>query len=207
MSSILYNEDTLHKYGLDTNTVMTIAIPNSYAILWNTSPANIFKRLVNEKKKFWTPERLKKADELNLTPDQVYTLASIVEEETAKEEDKGNIASVYMNRLHAGQLLQADPTIKYALRNFGLKRIRLVHAEAAKASPYNTYFTKGLPPGPICTPSSKTIDAVLNAPKTDYLYFVARPDRSGLSNFTHSYEEHMINAKNYQRFLDSINIK
>ena len=205
--NILNNDDSLRKYGLDTNTAMTAVIPNTYSILWNSSASKIFKKLASEKDKFWNEDRMKKANALNMTPDQVYTMASIVEEETNKEEDKGNIASVYLNRIHSGQRLEADPTIKFALRNFGLKRIRSSHIDAAKASPYNTYFVKGLPPGPICTPSSKTIDAVLNAPSTDYLFFVARPDRSGLSNFTSSYQEHIINAKNYQRYLDSINIK
>ncbi len=205
--NILNSEDSLRKYGLDTNIAMTAVIPNTYSILWNTPATKIFKKLVTEKERFWNDERMKKADGLNMTPDQVYTMASIVEEETNKEEDKGNIASVYLNRIHSGQLLEADPTIKFALRNFGLKRIRSSHINQAKASPYNTYYTKGLPPGPICTPSSKTIDAVLNAPATNYLFFVARPDRSGLSNFTSSYEEHKINAKIYQHYLDSINIK
>ena len=205
--NILNNDDSLRKYGLDTNIAMTAVIPNTYSIMWNSSASRIFKKLSSEKDKFWNEERMKKANALNMTPDQVYTMASIVDEETNKEEDKGNIASVYINRVRSGQRLEADPTIKFALRNFGLKRIRSSHIDAAKASPYNTYFRTGLPPGPICTPSSKTIDAVLNAPSTNYLFFVARPDWSGLSNFTSSYEQHMINAKNYQRFLDSVNIK
>ena len=205
--NLLSNVDSLRKFGLDTNTAMTAVIPNSYSILWNTPASKIFKKLFSEKERFWNEARLKKANDMSMTPDQVYTMASIVEEETNKEEDKGNIASVYLNRINSGQRLEADPTIKFALRNFGLKRIRSSHINAAKASPYNTYFNKGLPPGPICTPSPKTIDAVLNAPATNYLFFVARPDRSGLSNFTSSYEEHKINAKNYQRYLDSINIK
>jgi len=205
--NILNSDDSLRKYGLDTNIAMTAVIPNTYSILWNSSAWKIFKRLVSEKDKFWNEERMKKANALNMTPDQVYTMASIVEEETNKEDDKGNIASVYLNRIQSGQKLEADPTIKFALRNFGLKRIRSSHIDAAEASPYSTYANKRLPPGPICTPSSKTIDAVLNAPVTNYLFFVARPDWSGLSNFTNSYEEHKINAKNYQHFLDSINIK
>jgi UPF0755 protein len=205
--SLLNNRDTLEKYHLDSNTLMTAVIPNSYAILWNTSPAKIFRKLFTEKEKFWTSDRTKKALALNMTPEEVYTMASIVEEETNKEEDRGKVASVYINRIAAGQRLEADPTIKFALRNFGLKRIRNSHKEACASSPYNTYFVKGLPPGPICTPSPKTIDAVLNAPPTNYLFFVARPDWSGLSNFTSSYEEHQINAKNYQHFLDSVNIK
>ena len=203
----LNNADSLKNYRLNDNTVMTAVIPNTYAVLWNTSPAKIFKKLFTEKEKFWNAERMKKAETLNMTPEQVYTMASIVEEETNKEEDKGNIASVYINRIASGQRLEADPTIKFALRNFGLKRIRNVHKEACAGSPYNTYYVTGLPPGPICTPSPKTIDAVLNAPATNYIFFVARPDWSGLSNFTQSYAEHLINAKNYQHFLDSINIK
>ncbi len=205
--SLLNNSDSLKKYNLDSNTVMTAVIPNTYSLLWNTSPARIFKKLFNEKEKFWNEEREKKAAALNMTSVQVYTMASIVEEETNKDEDKGKVASVYINRIETGQRLEADPTIKFALRNFGLKRIRDSHKKAAAASPYNTYYNAGLPPGPICTPSAKTIDAVLNAPVTNYLFFVARPDWSGLSNFTHSYDEHLVNARNYQHFLDSVNIK
>jgi UPF0755 protein len=205
--AIINNEDSLHKYRLDSNTVMTAVIPNTYSILWNTPADRIFKKLEQESEKFWNDERKGKAQALNMTTDQVYTMASIVEEETNKEEDKGNIASVYLNRIRSGQKLEADPTIKFALKNFGLKRIRSSHVSAAWNSPFNTYSNKGLPPGPICTPSSKTIDAVLNVPSTDYLYFVAKPDWSGLSTFTHSYEQHLVNAKNYQRFLDSINIR
>lgn len=205
--NFLNNKDSLQAYHLDSNTVMTAVIPNTYAILWNTPVNRIFRKLYNEREKFWTPERQQLAAAKNMTPLQVYTMASIVEEETNKEEDKGNIASVYINRVKAGQRLEADPTIKFALRNFGLKRIRKVHIDACATSPYNTYYAAGLPPGPICTPSSKTIDAVLNAPATNYLFFVARPDWSGLSNFTESYTEHMENARKYQRFLDSINIK
>ncbi len=207
MTGILNNIDSLRRYGLEENTVMTAVIPNTYSILWNTSAAKIFRKLFAEKEKFWNEERMKKAAAINLTSEQVYTMASIVEEETNKEEDKGKIASVYMNRIQSGQRLEADPTIKFALKNFGLKRIRKSHIDACAGSPFNTYYVKGLPPGPICTPSSKTIDAVLNAPVTNYLFFVARPDWSGLSNFTSSYEEHQVNARNYQHFLDSINIK
>lgn len=192
-------------YNVNSNTFMTTVIPNTYSIYWNTSPEKIIDKLHSEKEKFWNAERLSKAKALNLTPEQVYTMASIVEEETNKEHDKGLIASVYINRIAAGIKLQADPTVKFAMKNFGLKRILFKHL--VFDSPFNTYQNTGLPPGPICTPSVKTIDAVLNAPQTNYIYFVARPDWSGLSNFTHSDEEHMINAKNYQRFLDSVNIK
>jgi UPF0755 protein len=203
--NFLNNADSLRKYKLDSNTVMTAVIPDTYSILWNTSPAKIFKKLYNDQEKFWNEGRTQKAAALNMTPAQVYTMASIVEEETTKEADKGKIASVYINRIETGMKLEADPTVKFAMRDFGLKRILLKHL--AYPSPYNTYQNPGLPPGPICTPSSKTIDAVLNAPQTNYIFFVAKPDWSGLSNFTHSYQEHMVNAKNYQHFLDSVNIK
>jgi UPF0755 protein len=192
-------------YHVNSNTFMTVVIPNSYSIFWNTAPGKIIDKLYREKEKFWTSERLNKAGLLNLTPEQVYTMASIVEEETNKEKDKGLIASVYLNRMNKGIKLQADPTVKFAMKNFGLKRILLKHL--SYDSPFNTYLNAGLPPGPICTPSSKTIDAVLNAPQTNFIYFVAKPDWSGLSNFCESYEEHLVNAKNYQRFLDSVNIK
>ena len=205
--AFLSNADSMQHYQLNERTAMTVVIPNTYAILWNSSVSKIFRRLYTEKEKFWNDERRKKASALNMTPEEVYTMASIVDEETNKDEDRGNIASVYINRINSGQRLEADPTIKFALRNFGLKRIRDVHKNASAASPYNTYFVKGLPPGPICTALPRTIDAVLDAPVTDYIFFVARPDRSGLSNFTSSYTEHLVNAKNYQRFLDSINIR
>jgi UPF0755 protein len=204
---LLNNNDSLLKYELDTNTVMTAIIPDTYSILWNTSPARIFKKLFAAHERFWNAERIQKAETLNLSPEQVYTLASIVEEETIAEQDKGKIASVYLNRMKTGMKLAADPTIKFALRNFALKRIYTGYIDSCASSPYNTYRFAGLPPGPICTPSVKTIDAVLNAPTTNYLYFVAMPDNTGLSTFTDSYAQHEVNARAYQHYLDSINIK
>lgn len=200
--SFITNNDSLGPYKLDTNTVMTIIIPNTYLITWNGTFKKIFKRLKNEHDKFWTEERLKKADDLDLNPQKVYTMASIVEEETNKKEDKGLIASVYVNRIRKGMKLEADPTVKYAMRNFGLKRI--LHGHLQYQSPYNTYQNTGLPPGPICTPSSNTIDAVLDAPQTNYIFFVAKPDFGGYSNFAATYEEHLLFAKAYQKALDSL---
>ncbi|MCW3093626.1 MAG: mltG [Ferruginibacter sp.] len=201
---MLNNGDSLRKYGLDTNTVMTAVIPNTYSILWNTSAKGIFKKLYNEQEKFWNNERKKKAAGLNLTPVQAYILASIVEEETNQEADKGKIASVYLNRMETGMKLAADPTVKFAMKDFGLKRIYYKYLQYP--SPYNTYQHTGLPPGPICTPSPKTIDAVLNSPSTSYLYFVAKPDLRGYSNFATTYDEHMRYAKQYQLALDSFTI-
>ena len=200
--NFLNNGDVLKQYDVDTNTVMTDVIPNTYTYTWNTSMKNIFKKLYTENQKFWNEERKEKAERLNLTPIQVYTLASIVEEETNKEEDKGKIASVYINRLSKGMKLAADPTVKFAMRNFELKRI--YHKHLAFPSAYNTYLNTGLPPGPICTPSIKTIDAVLNSPHTDYLFFVARSDFSGYSDFASTYQQHQVFAKAYQQALDSL---
>ncbi len=198
----LNNDDSLKQFDVDSNTVMADVIPNTYTYTWNTSVKNIFKKLYAEEQKFWNNERRQKAERLNLTPKQVYTLASIVEEETNKQDDKGKIASVYINRLKKGMKLAADPTVKYALKDFGLKRIYHKHLEFP--SPYNTYLNSGLPPGPICTPSIKTIEAVLNSPETDYLFFVARPDFSGYSDFASNYQQHEIYAKAYQQALDSL---
>lgn len=198
----LSSNDSLKRYGLDTLTAMTAVIPNTYLVNWNTPFKKIFSKLKDEQDKFWTPARRKKAAAKNLTPEQVYAMASIVEEETNKVKDKGLIASVYINRMNKGMRLEADPTVKYAMRDFGLKRIMYGHL--AYPSAYNTYQNKGLPPGPICTPSSETIDAVLNAPETNYIFFVAKPDFNGYSNFAASYEEHLKYAKEYQLALDEL---
>jgi len=200
--NFLTNNDSLAKYNLDTNTVMTAIIPNTYTLKWNNTPSTVFKRLYNEKEKFWTTKRKAQAAALNFTEQQIYTLASIVEEETNATADKGKIASVYINRIRSGMRLAADPTVKFAMKDFGLKRI--YHKHLAFQSPYNTYLNAGLPPGPICTPSIKTIDAVLNAPSTNYLFFVAKSDFSGLSNFATTYSEHLKYAKEYQLALDTL---
>ncbi len=195
------NKDSMAMFNLDSNTIMTAVIPNTYSLFWNSSPSKIFRKLYNEQDKFWTPERKQKAAAHNLSPIQVYTLASIVEEETNEEEDKGKIASVYLNRMETGMKLGADPTVKFALKDFGLKRILNKHLTIE--SPFNTYLHSGLPPGPICTASPKTIDAVLNAPVTDYLYFVAQPNLTGYSNFASTYEQHLQYARRYQVWIDS----
>jgi UPF0755 protein len=198
----LNNIDSLSPFDLDTNTVMTAVIPNTYIVKWNNTPSTIFKKLFTEQHIFWNKKRKAQAAALNLSVKEVYTLASIVEEETNEETDKGKIASVYINRMRTGMRLGADPTIKFAMKDFGLKRIYFKHL--SYPSPYNTYRNAGLPPGPICTPSIKTIDAVLNAPATDYLFFAARPDFSGYHNFAATYPEHQKFAKAYQLALDSL---
>jgi UPF0755 protein len=199
MISFLGNNDTLKKYGLDTNTVIAALMPYTYKLNWNSSPARVFQNIYAAFESFWTPERKIKADSLHLSPLQVSTLASIVEEETNKKADKYNIASTYLNRVRTGMKLQADPTVKFALKNFTLKRVQGVHL--AFDSPYNTYMYAGIPPGPICTASVESLEAVLNAPKTDYLYFVASNKFDGTTIFTSNYDDHMKYARLYQQEL------
>jgi len=196
----LLSNDSLAPYNVDTNTVMSIVIPNSYLFWWNTSIDKVLSKLKNQKDNFWDGERTVKAKRLGFTPVEIYTMASIIEEETNMEEDKGKIASVYINRMRKGMKLEADPTVKYSMRNFELKRI--LHGHLVFPSMHNTYQHTGLPPGPICSPSMNTIDAVLNAPETNYIFFVAKPDFSGYSNFASTYEAHLQFAKAYQQALD-----
>ncbi|HEV8285218.1 MAG TPA: endolytic transglycosylase MltG [Chitinophagaceae bacterium] len=200
MISFLNNSDSLRHYDLDTNTWACAIIPDTYTYFWNSTPTKIFSKLYSASQKFWTADRKQKLRDKGLTPIQVYILASIIEEETNSKTDKTNIASVYMNRMAKGMLLQADPTVKFAMKDFGLKRI--YEKYLAFQSPYNTYINKGLPPGPICTPSVETLEAVINAPKTDYIYFVANSDLNGGSIFTSNYEDHMKYAKLYQEALN-----
>jgi UPF0755 protein len=195
------SNDSLKEYGVDTTSLFTMILPNTYIFYWNDPLWRIFRKLSITSAAFWgNKERLKKAESIGLSQEQVYTLASIVEEETNNDGDKYKIASVYINRLHTHMPLQACPTIKYAMKDFTLTRI--YEKYLSNPSPYNTYRRQGLPPGPICTPASKTIDIILDAPKTDYLFFVAKSDFSGYHHFSSSYEEHNRYAKDYQKKLD-----
>jgi UPF0755 protein len=200
IGAFIHNDDSLRPLGVDSNTVLTIIMPDTYTYFWNTPPPVIFSKMYAHYKSWWTPERRRRAESKGLSPTTATILASIVEEETNASSDKGKIASVYLNRLAKGIRLGADPTVKYAMRDFELKRV--YDKDLKVASPYNTYQHDGLPPGPICTPSGQTIDAVLTAPATDYLYFVARPDNSGYSNFAANYKQHLENAKAYQDWLN-----
>ena len=196
MMSFLNNADSLKKFDADVELALFPVLPDTYRFFWNSSPTTIYQKLYSESKKFWTEERKAKARALNLTPQQAYTLASIVEEETNADEEKDTIASVYINRVRAGMPLGADPTIKFALKDFS---INWVHGEMLEvSSPYNTYKNKGLPPGPICIPSKKTIDEVLNAPATPYFYFVASSAFNGTHLFSNTFEEHLTKARAYQ---------
>lgn len=200
IAGFIHNNDSLRQFGVDSNTFLTIVMPNTYSYLWNTTPSRLFRKMYTTYRAWWTPARIQAAQARGLTPVTATILASIVEEETKAQADKGKIASVYLNRMAKRMKLAADPTIKYAMHDFELKRIYDQYLKIE--SPYNTYIHEGLPPGPICTPSEATLEAVLSSPSTDYLYFVAKADFSGYSNFAATYKEHMENAKAYRDALD-----
>lgn len=201
LKALLADNTYLSEFGLDSQTAMAAIIPDTYEFWWNTNADKTFRKLAKYYDQYWTDARRQKAAAKNLSPLQVMTIASIVEEETNKNDEKGNIASVYINRLRAGMPLQADPTVKFAVGDFAIRRVNSTHTQ--NPSPYNTYRYKGLPPGPICTPSKKTIEAVLNAPDTKYIYFCAKEDFSGYHRFASNYNEHMQNARLYQQALNA----
>ncbi len=190
----------LSKMGKTQETVFTLFISDTYYFNWNTSAEQFVERMYAESVKFWNESRREQAKDVNLTPDEAYTLASIVEEETIKNDEKPDVAGVYLNRIRIGMPLQADPTVKFAVGDFELKRILNKHLEVE--SPYNTYKHRGLPPGPICIPSKSSIDAVLNYNKHKYLYFCAKDDFSGYHAFARTLIEHNVNAEKYRKALN-----
>ncbi len=197
--TFLRSEELLASMGVDTNTVMTRLLPLTYEIYWTDSPAQVYRTFAKAWDRFWSSERKRKAQSIGLNPTDVYILASIVEEETQYAPDRPLIASTYLNRLRIGMRLQADPTAKFGSGDFTANRVTAVHLR--QPSPYNTYIHTGLPPGSICLPSIASIDAVLNAPPTDYLYFVASHLFDGTSSFSSNYQEHQKKAKRYQEEL------
>lgn len=205
MDSLMNDTTFVGLYGFDTTTILTMFIPNTYEVYWNTPARKLFDRMHDEYKKFWSDDRLLKAQDLEMTPVQISILASIVEAETQKNVEKARIAGVYLNRLKTSMPLQADPTVKFAVGDFALRRILEGHTRID--SPYNTYLNTGLPPGPINLPSTISIDAVLNAEKHNFLYFCASPVNPGFHDFAASYNDHVNNANRYRRFLNNQNIK
>ncbi len=186
--------------GFKRENIISVFIPNTYQFFWNTGPDDLYSRMLREYRRFWNQGRLDKAKEINMNPLEVCTLASIVDGEAAKSDEKPRIAGVYINRLRKGIPLQADPTIKFAINDFSVTRILKRHL--AVDSPYNTYKYNGLPPGPIGCPTISSIDAVLNAEKHDFLYFVAKADFSGYHHFSMTLSEHNRYAAIYQRELN-----
>jgi len=195
----------IDKYGFTKENIYTMFIPNSYQLFWNTSAEKFFEKMHKEYVHFWNKERLKKASDLNLTPQQVSVLASIVDSEALMDDEMPTIAGLYTNRLKKGIKLEADPTVIFANNDFTIRRVLYRHLR--KVSPYNTYLNIGLPPGPISMPSIKAIDAVLNYENHNYVYMCAKEDFSGYHNFATTLSQHLANAKKFQNALDQRNIK
>ncbi|MEI6682890.1 MAG: endolytic transglycosylase MltG [Bacteroidota bacterium] len=195
----------LTRFGATPATLLMLFVPNTYEFFWNTSGDQLLTRMESEFKRFWTSGRRHKADSLQMTIAQVVTMASIVEKESNKNDEKPVIAGVYINRLKHNIPLQADPTVVYAWHDFTIRRVLKVHTQLN--SPYNTYMHTGLPPGPICLPSVASVDAVLHATSHSYLYFCAKEDFSGSHNFASTLDEHNRNARRYQKALDKMKIK
>ena len=194
----------IRKFDFEEETVMSMFIPNTYELWWNTSAESLFDRMYKEYQNFWTEERKQKAQALGLSLKEVSTLASIVQAESQKADERPRIAGVYLNRLRIGMPLQADPTLVFAAGDFSIKRLTSV--QMAIDSPYNTYKYAGLPPGPINLPDINSLNAVLNAEQHRYMYFCAKEDFSGYHVFAINYNEHINNALRYQRALNAANI-
>ncbi len=197
---LLADPETPRKYGFDAAGFVGMFIPNTYEVYWTISAEQLLDRMHSEYQKYWTEARRQQAADLGLTPQKVATLASIVEAEVAHYDEAKKVAGVYINRLKRNMLLQADPTVKFAVGDFSLKRVLTVHTEVD--SPYNTYKYAGLPPGPINMPSITAIEAVLNYEQHKYLYFCAKEDFSGYHAFAKTLTEHNRNSARYQAALN-----
>ncbi|MBQ6652228.1 MAG: endolytic transglycosylase MltG [Prevotella sp.] len=198
--ALMADDSVCAAYGHTPQTIICMFVQNTYDIYWNISPRKLLDRMKKESDRFWNSNRMAKCKALNLNTTEVITLASIVEEETNKNDEKELIASVYLNRLRKGMLLQADPTLKFAAGDFTIQRLLNKHTESD--SPYNTYRFRGLPPGPICIPGPSSIDAVLANRQTGYLYFCAKADFSGYHAFATTLQQHNANAAAFHAELN-----
>ena len=211
MMDVFMDPVFLEENDMTPETVLACFLPETYEFYWTVSPLKIRNRLHKEYLKFWNAERKQKAEALGLTPVEVTTLASIVQKETAKEDEKAKVAGVYLNRLKLGMPLQADPTVVYAKKLYTndfdqtIKRVYLKDTQIPSA--YNTYQNVGLPPGPIFMSDKSSIDAVLNAEKHDYIYFCASVDRMGYHEFAETYVQHTANSKKYSKWLNENGIQ
>lgn len=201
----LTSKELAAEVGFDSLTLFSMFIPDTYEVWWTVTPEDFVRRMKREYDRFWTPERDALRARSGLSRLEVMTLASIVYEETRKTDEMPRIAGVYINRLRRGIPLQADPTVKYAMQDFGLRRI--LHRHLKYPSPYNTYLNRGLPPSPICMPGKNAIDAVLHFEEHDYLYFCARPTFDGYHNFARTLREHNANARAYSAELNRRKIR
>jgi len=197
----LNDTSLVEELGFNEHTFISMFIPNTYEVYWDTGTENLLKRLKKEHERFWNEDRRKKAEKIGLTPLQVSVLASIVEEEATYADEYPVVAGLYLNRLKKGMRLEADPTVKFAVGDFTLRRILFTHLEVE--SPYNTYKNTGLPPGPIRVASIRAIDGTLSPAEHKYLFMCARDDLSGRHNFAVTHAEHARNARAYQRALNA----
>lgn len=206
LKQVLQNEEFLRKFnGLTPDIALTIFIPNTYELYWNIGPEEFVERMYREYNAFWNDRRNDARQKLNLSRLEVMTLASIVEEETNKSDERPRVAGVYLNRVRKNWPLEADPTVKFAVGDFTLRRILNKHLQTD--SPYNTYLYPGIPPGPICTPSITSIDAILNAERHDYMFFCARADGSGYHHFSETLAQHNAYAREYHNMLNQRGIR
>ena len=196
----LSDDKYMAEFDLNAESSRCLFIPDTYEVYWTISPDELFKRMSSEYRAFWTKKRIDKAEALGLTPVEVSILASIVESETYVLKDMPTIASLYINRLRKNMPLQACPTVIYAVGDFSIKRVLKSHLKVE--SPYNTYKHKGLPPGPIHCPLARTLDFVLDAPKTNYLYMCANPSLDGTHIFSSTYGIHTSAARDYHSMMD-----
>ncbi len=202
---VLYDREIRASHGYVRDSIIALFIPNTYEVYWTITPEQLLQRIHREHDAFWNESRKGRCQALKMSQYEVMTLASIVYEETKAIDEMARVAGVYTNRLRKGMPLQADPTVKYAMQDFGLKRILRRHLRYK--SPHNTYINKGLPPSPICIPSIAAIDAVLNHENHDYIFFCARPEFDGRHNFARTLREHNINSRAYSVALNKRGIK
>ena len=200
-AEVLTNHEVMKNYGFEEESFIGMFIPNTYEFFWTVTPEKFIERMQREYDSFWTEERKEKAESVGMTRKEVSTLAAIVIEETKHKPEMPTIAGVYINRLRKGIPLQADPTVKYALKQKGITRVLNKHLKVD--SPYNTYIHRGLPPGPITMPPVSAIDAVLNYQHHNYIYFCARETFDGQHNFASTLSGHMANARAYHRALNA----
>lgn len=196
----LNDAEKVKELGFNENTLVAMFVPNTYEVYWDTSVDNLLSRMKKEFDRFWNNDRKANAEKLGLSPIQISTLASIVEEEATYSDEYPIVAGLYLNRLKKGMRLEADPTVKFAVGDFSLRRILFRHLEVE--SPYNTYKNTGLPPGPIRIPSIKAIDGTLLPQSHNYLFMCAKDDLSGRHNFAITHAEHSRNAARYQQALN-----
>lgn len=203
--ALLQDDKFLSQYGMNTETARCLFMPDTYEVYWTMTAEQLFERMHRDYRRFWNDRRRAEAQALGLTPQQVYTLASIVTSETTRAQEYPIIAGLYLNRMRIGMHLQACPTAVYATRNFTARRV--THAMTQFKSPYNTYINPGLPPGPIRVTQAEVIDSTLHATKSKYLYMCANPDFSGTHVFSESYSKHSATAHQYQRELNKRKIR